>query len=66
MSMLDNLVRVRLRRAKGHKAGCSKLSNKLGFILGSKEPLPVKSCWHFMDKKGWFSRLFKHDLWPIE
>jgi hypothetical protein len=66
MSMLGNLVGVRLSRAKGYKAGCSKLPNKLGFILGSKEPLPVKSCWHFMDKKRCFPRLFEHDLWPIE
>jgi len=43
MSILDNLIRVRLYRAKGYKAGCSKLSNKLGFILGSKELLLVKS-----------------------
>jgi hypothetical protein len=44
MLMLNNLVKVRLSKAKGHKAGCSKLLNKLGFILGSKEPLLVKSC----------------------
>jgi hypothetical protein len=42
MLMLDKLFRVRLSRAKGYKAGCSKLLNKLDFILGTKEPLLVK------------------------
>jgi hypothetical protein len=66
MSMLGNFFRIRLGRAKAHKAGCSKLSNKQGFILGAKELLPVEPRWYFMDKEGWSSRLFKHDLWPIK
>jgi hypothetical protein len=66
MSMLGNFFGIRLSGAKAYKAGCSKLSNKQGFILRAKEPLLVEPRWDFMDKERWFSRLFKHDLWPIK